>query len=453
MPNKYTISEIKKVLEYLNTNSVLQATRSFAIPKSTIEKWVKKERAGTLTAPTNLPGKKITKGSNSKFGHKFQREVIDFYLINGYSKTLEKYNEVSETSLNRWIAKDRNGELKREKRNEFSIPRTASTRLGRRELVQAVMIEDNWFDNFSNSMDKKFRFSTIKGLAQNDKKISVSFLCKRFNVTQAGYYKWVRNGDSEFNNWDEELAKNIIMVREDAPWAGCRNVRYMLLEWGLSGIPSVSTINRYMRRLGMETIGYTKKNKYKYPKTSIETVNCFMKDGKYDSSWVVRSNQVWSADTTEIISRSSTNKAVKLILIMDVFDRTIISWDLVESSDVIFRTKSLLREAITKYGVPNYFHTDNGVEFKNLDIQSISKEFNFTHSTTAPYSPKQNAFIERLNGRLKNELRSYIHGAKHNDAMKIYNALSLWTNNYNFEKFHQGIKTIPMKKRRENLGK
>lgn len=452
MPSKYTISEIKKVLEYLKTNSVLQATRSFAIPKSTIEKWVKKDREGALNAPTTLPIKKSKKKSNSKFGYVFQRKVIDFYLINGYSKTLEEYNEISETTLNRWIAKDRNGELKRERKHEFTIARTASSRLGRRQLVQAITMEDNWLDNFLDSMDKKFKFATIKGITLGDKKISVSFLCKRFNVTQAGYYKWIKNGNLEFHNWDEELAKNIIAVREDAPWAGCRNVRYMLIEWGLSGIPSVSTINRYMRKLGMETIGYTKKNKYKYPSTSIKTINCFMKNGKYDSTWVVRSNQVWSADTTEIISRSSTNKAVKLILIMDVFDRTIIGWDLVESSDVILRTKSLLRESIAKYGIPDFFHTDNGVEFKNLDIQSIAKEFNFTHSTTAPYSPKQNAFIERLNGRLKNELRGYIHGAKHDEAMKIYGALRLWTNNYNFEKFHQGIKTIPMKKRKENLG-
>ena len=55
--------------------------------------------------------------------------------------------------------------------------------------------------------------------------------------------------------------------------------------------------------------------------------------------------------------------------------------------------------------------TDNGTEFTNAKFQAILSKNGITHRKSAPYTPTQNAFIERRGQTLQNMAEAMIKGS------------------------------------------
>ena len=56
--------------------------------------------------------------------------------------------------------------------------------------------------------------------------------------------------------------------------------------------------------------------------------------------------------------------------------------------------------------------TDNGTELTNAKFQAILKKHGISHRKSAPYTPTQNAFIERRGQTLHNMAEAMIRGSK-----------------------------------------
>ena len=79
--------------------------------------------------------------------------------------------------------------------------------------------------------------------------------------------------------------------------------------------------------------------------------------------------------------------------------------------------------------VPNFFVTDQGLEFLNNDVKRVMKNYNIHHYTMA--GTKKNSIVERLNRTLKEMIARYFTEMTEHKKKKRW--ICVWKEKQNFE--------------------
>ena len=119
---------------------------------------------------------------------------------------------------------------------------------------------------------------------------------------------------------------------------------------------------------------------------------------------ITRPNQVWAADITYIPMRRGF---VYLFAILDWASRRVLAWRLSNTLTTDFCLDAV-REAITQYGRPEIFNTDQGCQFTSLEFTSLLKDQGIQISMDGRGCWRDNVFVERLWRSLKYE-EVYLH--------------------------------------------
>jgi putative transposase len=112
-----------------------------------------------------------------------------------------------------------------------------------------------------------------------------------------------------------------------------------------------------------------------------------------------RPNQVWCADITYIPMRRGF---LYLVAVMDWASRKVLSWRLSNTMDLKF-CREALEEALTRYGRPEIFNTDQGSQFTSPRFTELLIEAGVQVSMDGRGRWMDNVFIERLWRSLKYE--------------------------------------------------
>ena len=121
---------------------------------------------------------------------------------------------------------------------------------------------------------------------------------------------------------------------------------------------------------------------------------------------VVRPNQVWATDITYI---PLENGYVYLVAVIDWFSRKVLSFRLSNTLDSSFCVDAL-EEALSKFGPPEIFNSDQGVQFKSAAFTQVLLKNGIKISMDGKGRCLDNVFVERLWRSLKYEdvyLRRY----------------------------------------------
>ena len=110
-------------------------------------------------------------------------------------------------------------------------------------------------------------------------------------------------------------------------------------------------------------------------------------------------NQVWAADITYI---SLAHGFAYLVAIMDWYSRRVLSWRLSNTLDSSFCVEALL-EALSRFGQPEIFNTDQGAQFTADAFTSVLLARGIKISMDGKGRCIDNVFIERLWRSLKYE--------------------------------------------------
>lgn len=116
-------------------------------------------------------------------------------------------------------------------------------------------------------------------------------------------------------------------------------------------------------------------------------------------------NQVWSTDITYIRLRGGF---AYLCAVIDWYSRAVLSWRLSTSLDSSFCVDALT-EALTKYGNPTIFNTDQGCQFTSEDFTKVLRKRGVKISMDGRGRALDNVFVERLWRTVKYE-DVYIRG-------------------------------------------
>lgn len=145
-----------------------------------------------------------------------------------------------------------------------------------------------------------------------------------------------------------------------------------------------------------------------------------------------RVNQVWSTDITYIPMNGGY---MYLCAIIDWHSRFILAWGISNTHDSEF-CQELLKEAISNYGTPEIFNTDQGSEFTAKGFVDILLEHKIQVSMDGKGRALDNIFIERFWRSVKYE---YIYLVNPSSGMELYDGLTNYFNLYNRERIHQSL--------------
>jgi putative transposase len=243
--------------------------------------------------------------------------------------------------------------------------------------------------------------------------------CRLLNLSRSGiYYMPVPVSDK-----DRELMRLIDEMHLDYPYLGTRGIRNELRDKGYTvGRSHVRTL---MRKIGIEAL-------YQKPRLSEPHPGHTSYPYLLRGLTITEANHVWAADITYI---PMARGFCYLVAIMDWASRKVLSFRLSNTLDTSFCTEAL-EEAISRYGTPQLFNTDQGSQFTSDDFTGILKKHDVRISMDGKGRWMDNVFIERLWKSVKYQdvyLKAY------SSISEVRKGLTTWFDRYNTRRRHQGL--------------
>jgi putative transposase len=207
------------------------------------------------------------------------------------------------------------------------------------------------------------------------------------------------------------------------PFAGARMLRDLLRQEGYAiGRRHVATL---MRRTGIEAL-------YRKPSLSRRQSGHQIYPYLLRDLEISRPNQVWAADITYLPMRRGF---VYLFAVLDWASRRVLAWRLSTTLTTDFCLDAV-REAITQYGCPEIFNTDQGCQFTSQEFTGLLKDQGIQISIDGKGCWRDNVFVERLWKSIKYE-EVYLHA--YDTVSAAHQGLERYLTFYNQIRPHQAL--------------
>jgi putative transposase len=189
---------------------------------------------------------------------------------------------------------------------------------------------------------------------------------------------------------DLKLMRRIDELHLDYPFAGSRMLQKLLKREGYeTGRLHVRTL---MKRMGIEAL-------YRKPRTSKPGDGHKIYPYLLRKLPVTRPNQVWATDLTYI---PMARGFCYLVAVIDWLTRKVLAWRLSITMDTAFCIEAL-EEALTRYGTPEIFNSDQGSQFTSHNFTKVLLEQSIAISMDGKGAWRDNVFVERLWKSVKHE--------------------------------------------------
>jgi putative transposase len=196
---------------------------------------------------------------------------------------------------------------------------------------------------------------------------------------------------------DLVVMRRIDELHLNFPFAGSRMLRDLLAGEGFAvGRLHVATL---MKRMGIEAL-------YRRPSTSKPAPGHKIYPYLLRKLAVTRPDQVWAMDITYI---PMARGFVYLAAVVDWFSRRVLAWRLSITMEAAFCVEAL-EEALSRYGTPEIFNTDQGSQFTSAEFTGALLAKGIAISMDGKGAWRDNVFVERLWRTIKYEevyLRAY----------------------------------------------
>jgi putative transposase len=204
--------------------------------------------------------------------------------------------------------------------------------------------------------------------------------CRILGLARSTAYYTAR----EVSAADLALMRRLDELHLAYPFAGARMLRDLLRAEGHKklGRRHVRTL---MERMGIEAL-------YRKPNTSRRQAGDQVYPYLLRDRVIDRSNQVWAADITYIPMRRGF---LYLFAVMDWYSRRVLAWRLSNTLTTDFCMEAV-EEALTRYGKPGIFNTDQGCQFTSAEFTGLLKLHGIQISMDGKGCWRDNVFVERL---------------------------------------------------------
>lgn len=258
-----------------------------------------------------------------------------------------------------------------------------------------------------------------KQMIDDTTQLSIKRQCALLGLNRSSYY--VRS--SGLKPCEQEVLNRMDEIFTEHPYYGNRRMMHVLRAEGF--IIGRKRVRRYYQLLGIEAI---------YPKMNLSKRNQAHKVYPYllRDLIITRSNQVWSMDITYIRLKQGF---AYLCAVIDWHSRYVLSWRLSITLQSDFCIEAL-QAAISTYGKPDIFNTDQGVQFTSNNFVRVLQDEGILISMDGKGRALDNVFIERFWRSLKQEKIYRIDLISVQEAKE---AIADYMEFYNHHRLHQSL--------------
>ena len=262
----------------------------------------------------------------------------------------------------------------------------------------------------------------VKMVDPNHQGLSIIRQCFLVGICRSVFYYKSRKDISI----DLEVMRQIDEQYLRTPYYGSRRIMLYLRSLGYQ--ITRKRVRRLMLQMGIHAV-------YPKPKTSTQNPNHKVYPYLLRNMTIDHANQVWCTDITYIpLARGF----MYLAAVMDWHTRKVLAWRISNTMTTDFCV-SALEEAISRYGRPEIFNTDQGSQFTDEKFTNVLKDNGIQISMDGKGRWMDNVFIERLWRSVKYEC-VYIQEFKDGRALK--DGLRNWFAFYNQERPHFSLQNM-----------
>ncbi len=300
-------------------------------------------------------------------------------------------------------------------------------------------IERDWAVGKQTSPQKIFRFfwdpemsldlSSKRRLVNSKlESFSLARQCELLGLNRSGLY-YRPKGISEY---DSRLMRRIDEIYTERSTLGYRKFHRQLKEEGY--YVGHNKVYRLMQKMDIAAI-YPKPKRYKTQANKEHTIYPYALEAFKDEKGQItvnRPNRVWSGDITYIPAKGGF---MYLAAIIDWHSRAILAWKLSNTMDTKL-VSDVLQEALTHYGAPEFFNSDQGNQYTSKEHTRLLKDHNITISMNGKGRSIDNIAIERFFRTLKYE-EVYIKEYENIKELKV--GIKNFITYYNTKRFHSSL--------------
>jgi len=285
--------------------------------------------------------------------------------------------------------------------------------------VGELTLEKDWAVGKLQSLDSSYKKELID--RGNDKVLSVVKQCNIINYNRSNLFY-----APMVNPAKDAVKKHIEKVFEEIPSYGYMKVYHQLLEDGFNISPN--TVLAYRKELGLRAVLAVRA-----PNTSWANKQHPKHSYKLRGLDIVRANQVWSTDITYIKIKGGM---VYMAAVIDWYSKAILSWRISNTMDTDL-VMGVLNEALSLYGKPEIFNTDQGSQYTSYIHTQTLKDNGITISMDGKGRATDNICIERFWRSAKVE-KIYLNEYKRVSVLK--SDVKDYMEFYNYRRFHETLK-------------
>lgn len=252
-----------------------------------------------------------------------------------------------------------------------------------------------------------------------NQQLSISRQCEMAGVSRSSYYYQ----PTPISQEELELMRKIDELYLQNPSSGSRTISRQLDRQGITA--DRKRVQRLMRLMGIEAV-------YPKPRTSRPHPQHKVYPYLLRGLTINRPNLVWATDITFI---PMARGFMYLVAIMDWHSRKVLSWRISNTLETAFCVQAL-EEALSRYGRPEIFNTDQGAQFTSNAFTKVLEDNHVAISMDGRGRCQDNIFVERLWWTLKYQ---YIYLHSFDTGKRLRRGLTDWIRYYNHERGHSSL--------------
>lgn len=224
-----------------------------------------------------------------------------------------------------------------------------------------------------------------------------------------------RSDEGKPRKLDDALQEQILYLKEHYPGMSAAAIYKQLQHNGSirMGELSESTVLRFINRLAMEKKFTNNQDMRRYERPHI--------------------NEVWCGDSSvgPYLKTSDGKKhRVYVIALIDDASRMVVGIDAF-FNDTFVGLMSVLKSAVSKYGVPRVLNFDNGSPYKNRQMELPAARIGSAINYCRPYTPTAKAKIERWFRTMKDQWMASLDIRAFYSLDELRGSLSAFVRSYN----------------------
>ena len=268
----------------------------------------------------------------------------------------------------------------------------------------------------------------------NSDSFPVVAMCRAFQVSKSGYYRWLKAEPSLRTQRSERIHASVKQVYEESNQIyGSYKIAEQLEKDDRLEAACRNTVATAMREMGLKS----RVSKKFTPTTTVSDPSKIPAPNILDQSFTAAApNQKWVTDITYLPTQLGW---VYLAVVLDLFSRKVVGWSVSESlaTPLVSTTLRNAIEARRPDTKSLLHHSDRGSQYTSDDYQQTLRTLNITCSMSRTGCCYDNAVMERFFWSLKHEWTKFEDFADINQARRsVFQYIETF---YNSKRIHQTL--------------